>query len=181
MRYMREKATGEVHALGRNEAQLFDGAPDGYEEVVVLPADTSRHILELPEVSESRPPGTSVTHWVDGEGLRVSLHGDNDLDGYERRTLVRLAAVRAERERRLAEAEKAAPGESDAWAGVDRAEIIRQAEEAHRANERLREALDTVRARLSAREEELRIASNSAVAIESELAILRRNLGKARS
>jgi hypothetical protein len=51
-RYMRDKATGSVHALGRNEAKLFDGAPDGYEEVVVLPADTSRHVLELPEVIE---------------------------------------------------------------------------------------------------------------------------------
>lgn len=179
MTYIRDKRTGIVRLLGAEEFSYSTSDGDALEEVQVVPVDAV--VVELPEVVlDIRSSTLKQTRWVDTMADKaVTFSEHDDLNAREQNALRRLAAVRAERARRAAEA--AAPEESDAWAGIDRAEIIRQAEDLDRANTQLREALNTVKARLSAREEELRIASNAAVAIESELAILRRNLGKARS
>ena len=77
------------------------------------------------------------------------------------------------------EAEDAA--ERDVWAGVSREEAIRQVEEADRSNRVLRDALDTVKARVLAREDALREASNALFSMESTITELRRRLEEARS
>lgn len=98
--YMRDKATGSVHAIGRNEAKLFDGAPDGYEYVLVLPA--------IP-VSGAEIP-TNGMRWLDEHGVGVRLYSTDDLDAIERHALLTYAAVQAERALR---ARKAADDERE--------------------------------------------------------------------
>lgn len=101
--YMREKATGQVHAVGRNEAKLFDGAPDGYEYVLVLP------VVWVNAVGRT----LNGSRWMDERGVAVSIYDDDDLDSIERRALLMYAAAQAERGVRQRKAQEAADAERE--------------------------------------------------------------------